>query len=49
MPYVRWQDANETGVEALTAAIEELDEGGGTEDFDAFETRVEEFETRLAR
>jgi hypothetical protein len=37
---VRWQDASVTGVEALAAAIEELDDGGGTEDFVTFGTEA---------
>ena len=33
-PLGRWQDASMTGVEALTATIEELEAGGGTKDFE---------------
>ena len=33
-PSVHWQDASTTGVEALAAAIDELEAGGGTEDFE---------------
>ena len=35
-PSVRWQDASTTGVEALAASIDELEAGGGTEDFEIF-------------
>ena len=35
-PLVRWQDASTTDVEALDAAIDELEAGGGTEDLEVF-------------
>ena len=34
-PSVRWQDASTTGVEAFAAAYDELEAGGGAEDFAA--------------
>ena len=36
-PSVRWQDASMTNVETLAAAIDELEAGGGTEDFEIFD------------
>ena len=33
-PSVHWQDASTTSVEAFAATIDELEAGGGTEDFE---------------